>query len=839
MRFFWLIISIVNIFLLTACRDSSSKRTSKNQYLHTHWQFCETKDSTWYEATVPGYVHTNLLENHLIPDPFISNNEEKVQWVHKKDWIYQTHFKVKPALLKRNNVRLIFKGLDTYADVYLNDSLLFRSNNMFRPWQKEVKELLREKNKLTVKLHSPLTPKIHSNVPGYVKKLPGYERIFTRKAAFHYGWDWAPRLIPSGIYRPVLLEGWDAAHIENYHLQVGEIDKQKANVKLSLRINAEKNTKAAFHFLINSQNYSRKLKLKKGIHDYSISFHITEPSLWWVHNLGKPHLYKLEGALVVQRKVADSLNMKLGLRKVRLVQQKDEAGETFYFSLNGKRVFMKGANYVPQDVFLSRVDSSDYQKLIQQILDANMNMIRVWGGGIYEKELFYDLCDQNGILVWQDFMFANAMYCANGEFLQNIQKEAEYQVQRLRNHPCIALWCGNNEIDEAWHNWGWSNPFNTKDSARIWKDYQKIFHELLPEIVQQYHPGTDYVSSSPAFGRGDKRSLFQGDSHYWGVWHDGYDFSVFDSVTGRFMSEYGFQGFPPLQFIRKFSNKEKINLNSKTITNHQKHSRGMSIIRDYMKNYYPVPEKPEDFIYVSQLLQAGGIVKGIEAHRRKKPYCMGTLYWQLNDCWPAISWSSVDYYDNWKALHYKAREAYKNIIISVKRKKDQLHIHLINDKFKEVKGHLQSKLTDFEGNTLWQENNKVTLNADTSIIVLSRDIEKILKDHGSEKVVLVNEFITGEKLEDRDFYYFTQPKNLKLNHPEIKQQTEQKGKNITITLTCSSLAKDVYLKTPGMGHFSNNFFDMLPGRKYRISLYSPQNSYKKIEIKCLNYLLNK
>ena len=839
MRIIILIISIINLSVFTSCKETLNENIKETQYLHTNWEFRQADDTCWYKAEIPGYVHTDLLRNNLIPDPFIENNEKKVQWVHQKDWVYQTQFKVKPTLLEKNNVRLIFKGLDTYADIFLNDSLLFKANNMFIPWQKEVKKLLKEENTLTVKLHSPLDYANNSDEPAFVKKLPGNERIFTRKAAFHYGWDWAPRLIPSGIYRPVLLEGWDAARLENYHLQVGKTNKQQANVKLYLSINAEKNTKADFQFSIDSNNYSKKLQLKKGIHQYQFSFTIDNPKLWWVHNLGEPYLYNLEGALVVKSKVADSLKAKPGLRKIQLVQQKDEAGKTFYFILNGKKVFMKGANYVPQDVFLSRANTNEYKKLIQQVLDANMNMIRVWGGGIYEKELFYDLCDQHGILVWQDFMFANAMYHASDKFLRNIQKEAKYQVQKLRNHPCIALWCGNNEIDEAWHNWGWSNPYNAEDSARIWNDYQKIFHELLPEIVNKNHPGVDYVSSSPAFGRGDKRSLYQGDSHYWGVWHDGYDFSVFDSVTGRFMSEYGFQGFPTVQSISKFINKKKISLKSEALTNHQKHSRGMSIIRDYMKNYYPVPENPENFIYVSQLLQAEGIVKGIEAHRRKKPYCMGTLYWQLNDCWPAISWASVDYYGKWKALHYKAREAYKNIIISVKRKKDQIQIHLVNVNFKETKGHLHSKLMDFKGNTLWQENRKVTLGTDTSIIVLNRAEEKILKNHDSEKVVLLNEFITGEKVEDQDLYYFTQPKNLKLHQPEIRQQIEQKERSIEITLSSSSLAKDVYLNTPGKGHFSNNFFDMLPGRKYRISLYSTHNSYNKIKIKCLNDLLNK
>ena len=829
MRIIILIISIINLTVFTSCNEYFNKNIPEIQNLDKNWRFKKGNDDCWYKAEVPGYVHTDLLNNNLIPDPYIGDHEKKAKWVYQKDWVYRTHFKAKPALLDKENIRLIFKGLDTYAEVYLNDSLLFQSNNMFIPWNKEVKKLLKKENKLTVHLHSPLSDTVNSNMPAFVEKLPGYERIFTRKAAFHYGWDWAPRLIPSGIYRSVLLEAWDIARIENYHLQIKEIDKKQAQVQLNLSINSNEKTKAKFEFSINSQNYSHKLRLKKGIHKYSISFSIADPTLWWVHNLGDPHLYNLKGALVIKSKVTDSLKAKLGLRKIQLAQQKDKAGKTFYFKLNGKRVFMKGSNYVPQDVFLSRVDTCDYKKLIQQVLDANMNMIRVWGGGIYEKELFYDLCDKFGILVWQDFMFANAMYHADDKFIQNIQKEAEYQVQRLRSHPCIALWCGNNEIDEAWHNWGWSNPFNAEDSTRIWKDYQKIFHELLPEIVQQYHPGADYVSSSPAFGRGDIRSLYQGDSHYWSVWHDGYDFTVFDSVTGRFMSEYGFQGFPPVQSIRKFINKKKISLKSDGLTNHQKHSRGMAIIRNYMKNYYPVPEEPENFVYISQLLQAEGIANGIEAHRRHKPYCMGTLYWQLNDCWPAISWSSVDYYDKWKALHYKAGEALKNIIISTKKEADSVKIWLINDDFKDYKGKLQLRLLDFEGEEIWQKTINIKLEKDTSKQVYARSRKKILQDHIPATVFLETTLqINGDK-SDHDLSYFTAPKHLKLIDPEIDYSLEKKENHFEIELTSNNLAKNVHLSVPYAGNFSKNYFDLLPGEKVKVTFPSerPIEEFRK------------
>ena len=831
-RSFLVILSLV----VYSCQNQGSKSTRIQQNLHSDWQYKQPSDSAWRNASVPGYVMLDLLKDSLITDPFYGNHEKEVQWVHRSEWVYKTTFNSSSELLNKNRIELVFEGLDTYADIYLNDSLILQTNNMFIPWIADVKGLLKEKNELTVKLHDPLQ-QTDSSQPSYFENIPGKERIFTRKAAYHYGWDWAPRLLPMGIYKPVYLRGWNMVRIINSYAKIESLTEAGADINLELIIEAEKDTNAHFQFEVNSKMYSKPLMLKKGKHHYAVPFTIDNPRLWWVHNLGEPNLYKLKGELILNDEVEDTYHTSFGLRKIQLVRRKDAAGESFGFELNGKKVFMKGANYVPQDVFLSRVDSSDYKELIRQVVDANMNMLRVWGGGVYERDIFYDLCDQHGILVWQDFMFANAMYIADEKFVENIRREAEYQVKRLRNHPCLALWCGNNEIDEAWHNWGWSAPFSKKDSASVREDYMHIFHELLPEIVNQHNPGTDYITSSPKFGRGDRRSLSEGDSHYWGVWHDGYDFSVFDSVTGRFMSEYGFQGFPPFSSVRQFIPHEKLTLQSPGIDNHQKHSRGMEIIRDYMSEYYYVPDNLEDFIYVSQLLQAEGIRKGIEAHRRKKPYCMGTLYWQLNDCWPAISWSSVDYYGQWKALHYFAKEAYKNIIISVKEEKDHLIIYLINDDFEKYDGTLQYELLDFEGNVFWNSQKKVELGKDTSQIVESISMNEWPKKYDLSALVFQTKFIADGNQIDNYLYYFTEPRNLQLKHPEIMLKVIKKNGIFEVKLTSNRLAKNVYLSTPLNGSFSNNYFDMLPDSGYKVNF--PANVSKKefensLKVKILN-----
>ena len=413
---------------------------------------------------------------------------------------------------------------------------------------------------------------------------------------------------------------------------------------------------------VNEVNHSEKITLQKGLNSYKTKLSVPDPKLWWPNGMGDQPLYQLDFQIESSNSV-DSQNVIFGIRQIELVQQKDSIGESFYFKINGKPFFAKGANYIPQDNFPSRVPDEKYIQTIQTALDANMNMLRVWGGGIYEKDIFYDLCDQKGILVWQDFMFACTMYPGDSAFIENVRQEAIYQVKRLRNHPSIALWCGNNEVDEGWHNWGWQKALNysASDSTEVWNNYLKIFEKILPEAVSLYSPYTPYIPSSPQNGWGRKESLTHGDAHYWGVWWGAEPFEIYEEKVGRFMSEYGFQGFPDLKTLDSCLLPEDRNLLSPALLNHQKHPRGMELIRTYMELEYKVPDEFEDYAYVSQLVQAYGIKKAIEAHRRAMPRCMGTLYWQLNDCWPVISWSSVDYYNRWKALHYFVRQAYQDV----------------------------------------------------------------------------------------------------------------------------------------------------------------------------------
>lgn len=508
----------------------------EKMYLNNNWKFKQARGVNWYEAEVPGVVHIDLLNNGLIPDPYIGLNERMVQWVDKEDWIYESEFFVRKELLNYDNINLIFEGLDTYADIYLNDSLLFSSDNMFLLWSHDVNGILRNGlNRLKVCFYSPLkidlpkwesyhyklkTPNDQSENGGMFDRKVG---VFARKAGYHYGWDWGPRLVTSGIWRPVYLECWDDIKIEDIYYKQECITKEKAKVRAVINILSDKKVdNADVEVLVsNGQKFVKHQSLINGKNEIIVDIDIKNPRLWWTNGLGEPYLYNFTANVSIDGKITDSKKTRVGLHTIKLKTEKDNVGSSFYFELNGVPVFMKGANYIPCDVFLPKVTDSIYIQTILDAKKANMNMLRVWGGGIYENDIFYDLCDEHGILVWQDFMFACALYPGDKEFLNNVRKEAEYNIIRLRNHPSIALWCGNNECQDAWFTWGWKEEYENIDPAfadKLWSDFKKLYYEVLPDCVSEYSFNVPYRASSPMATSDSHSNLRNGDYHYWGVW---------------------------------------------------------------------------------------------------------------------------------------------------------------------------------------------------------------------------------------------------------------------------------------------------------------------------------
>jgi beta-mannosidase len=515
------------------------------------------------------------------------------------------------------------------------------------------------------------------------------------------------------------------------------------------------------------------------------------------------------------------------------VKKPDTIGKSFYFKLNGKAVFIKGANWVPDDNFLPLLTAQDYKKLIEQAVWANFNMLRVWGGGIYESDDFYNRCDKNGILVWQDFMFACNMYLGDTAFVNNVKHEAIDNIIRLRNHPSIALWCGNNEIDNAWKDWGWQKQlgYTKQDSTEIWNNYLKIFENLLPDLVNKYDGTRDYHPSSPTYGWGHKENFTQGDSHYWGVWWGHEPYEVFNSKIGRFMSEYGFQALPNIKSIKQFTPENQLYIGSESLKTHQKHPTGYQTIDEYLQQYYKPTTNLEDYIYLSQLTQAEGITTAIEAHRRAMPVCMGTLYWQFNDAWPVTSWSSIDYYGRKKALHYFVKQAYKPTIISSIEKNDSINIYVISDK--QTKQNLELKIyyQDFYGKIIFKDSIKITAKNNSFI---AYQIPKKKLQNKKQNSFIYTELYQDSELLDNDFYYFTKPKNLQLPEAEINIEVRNKISYFIVELQSNILVKNIELIANLDGEFSNNFFDLLPNTKKEVRFYKKEKGELKIEYKCLN-----
>lgn len=546
--------------------------------IHSGWQFRQTGTNKWYKAAVPGTVHTDLLKSKLIPDPFFADNESRLEWIDKTDWEYKAVVTVNAKMMSREKIRIIFEGLDTYADVYINNKRVLQADNMFRSWQEDVKALLRPgKNELRIYFHSA-----KNRVDSIAKSrlplvLPDNARVYARKAPFQFGWDWGPKFIGAGIWKPVSLKAFTP----------------------------------------------RRGSTKR-----------TAGARW----------------------------------NVQLVQQKDSIGTSFYFEKDGKPIYIKGANWIPADIFLPSVKKEHYRTLLLMAKEAGMNMLRVWGGGIYEDEHFYDLCDSLGIMVWQDFMFAGGMYPGDEDFFSSVKAETKYQVERLSHHPCIVLWCGNNEIDEAWHHWGWQSQFNLHgaDSVKVWNDYTRLFRDSLREWVNEFDGQRPYVSTSPQYGWGNPMSYTSGDSHYWGVWWGLEGWEKFRTHTGRFVSEWGMQAMPDYSTMQKYTAPSDRQLYSPSVVAHQKANDGFKKLHHYINQYFLDTSKLnrlslEEYTYLTQCLQYYIIKNSLATQMSKQPVNMGTLLWQLNDCWPVTSWSIIDYYKKPKAGYYAVKKAYMDM----------------------------------------------------------------------------------------------------------------------------------------------------------------------------------
>ena len=826
--------------------------------LDGQWVIRNSEKSVEINAQVPGTVFEALIENNKIEEPFYGENEHEMKWVFESNWIYEKKFSLDPEFLEHKTILLRFKGLDTIAEVFLNGEQLGSVDNMFVEYDYNVKSILKQSdNKLVIDFKSPTAKSREILEKTKFKLNTGYAAIpgvpYLRKAQYSFGWDWGPKLPDIGIWKPVEIVGFDDIKINSvFPYTKLEYNKDPLSVRSpadfsTIRVNSVK-LYLEIDFALKIENiqgkdyrikahvkapngeiFVKEIPLSKS--KEIISFDIKNPLLWWTHDLGVPNLYKLEVS-VLKDIILESITQEIGLRDIQLVRKTDRWGETFYFLLNGIPIFGKGANWIPVDSFIPRGKKLGlYLMNLSYAKQANMNMIRVWGGGIYEDDSFYKICDELGLLVWQDFPFACALYPYNVEFIENVEQEAIQNIKRLREHPSLALWCGNNEIEGLWKRMLSISGIveDTKERHKFLIDfYLRIFEEMLPRLIKEFDPTRPYWPSSPSSGFISENLTLRssnnpnaGDSHYWAVWHGNMPFSAYRNFNSRFMSEFGFESFPSLKTIKEFCPIDQYDFNSPIMENHQKNLAGNQKIMDYMEKRFSIPEDFEHQVILSQITQAEAIEYGVEYWRQNRSdyHCMGSLYWQLNDCWPVASWSSLDYYGRWKALHYFAKRFYQPLFASVKEEPNQIEFWVTNDFKKSCDIELEWKILHSDGNPLMKGVYKSEVSPCSSLKLGLEDVSEINK----QQLDLQNNIIfyklyskTGKReLINNGFRLFDAPKFFNLRDPEIVISSgeikENKNPKVQLKLKAKNIALYVNIESDLVDFIaSDNFFSMEP-----------------------------
>ena len=735
------------------------------------WRFRERKrGSKWHDATVPGCVHTDLLAGGLIQDPFHATNELDLQWIEETDWEYEAEFDLPRKLLREEFIELVADGLDTVATVRINGRVVARTENMFIGHRWDVKKLLRPgRNRIGITFESAMRYIRTHRIPHRPREFndPVGRCQVIRKQQCQFGWDWGPRFVTAGVWRDIRLESWSGNRLAG--VRVTQTHNKDGSVGLAFEPElARKDSKAT---LLGSISLN-------GEHVAGISNSksvISDPRKWWPNGHGAQPLYDVE----VEVRSASGATIgvwrrRIGLRTIKLDCSRDKAGERFQFVVNGRPIFAKGANWIPAHSFVAGLGRGDYARDLRSAARANMNMIRVWGGGIYESGHFYDLCDELGLLVWQDFMFACSIYPGDRAFLRSVADEARHQVRRLRHRACLALWCGNNEIAQL--NAGNTGPIDLRKRGKLRRDYDALFHRVLPDAVAAHDGITAYRPSSQWRGtmensvsiagdhsEGEKR----GDTHFWDVWHARRPVKDYEKWRFRFVSEFGMQSYSSPETNRTFSVPGDDNVFGPAMENHQKNAAGNQIILDYISRLYRFPNSQDALIYLSQINQARCLQVGVEHYRRTMPHCMGALYWQLNDCWPAASWSSIEFTGRWRALHHLARRFFAPAIASAHvpgdeaygignyRRSSVRHVHLytVSDLPRTTVGELRWHLFRIDEVVVMSGRKRVTLQYGESIHQKPLDLGRAIERHGRENLHLrIALYIEGRRVSEETVF---------------------------------------------------------------------------------------
>lgn len=818
------ILTIALALLLFSCANYSN---TADQSLNEGWNLQTDTLNIDLQVNVPSVAQSDLFEAGIIPNPYLGKVEQDLQWIPQHHWDYSLTFNVEDAVFEKDNIELVFNGLDTYADVFLNGEKIIHSDNMFLQYSKDVKKLLRkENNELKVHFY-PFDIVRDSLIETYRLRFPEKYAVM-RKCGYQNGWDWAPRYLNIGIWKDVTLHAWSGYDVTSASILTENVADNRAEMRLRLNIKSQKerNVKVSVQFDKEKITVAETL-IKKGDNEIVASFNIENPKLWWPNEMGEQAMttFKVNVEDTNDGTSAAPVTVTTGIRKVELVQEPDSIGKSMFFRINGKDVFAKGANYIPEEMIETWMSKEKTIKLLKECKDYHFNMLRVWGGGIYPPDFFFDACDSLGIMVWEDFMYAGSTYPYSDEFLNNAKEEAIQQVIHYQNHPSLVMWCGNNEVSNGFYDWGWKSSMKWSDADYLEMQHgmDTLFKDILNEVVSHYDGTIPYFPSSPTYGWGHEESLKEGDSHYWGVWWGEYPYEVYLEKVARFNSEYGYQAYPSLSTLKKISPE----LDWNVIDAHQKHARGKHLINSHINKYIDDNNNDDiaQLVYNSQLSQAWGMGLAIEAHRAAKPRSMGTLYWQLNDAWPVISWSSIDYYGNKKALHWKLKELYAPILIGVLPTKDgNFTVYANSDLYREINAQLLINVKDFSGNILktYSENVVIPENGCTH---LSLDFNDFVRELDKNSLFIDMQLIENNNVISERLQYLAYPKDLKLQKTDISPKVNINNDIVTLEFFSNTLVKDVYVESSdNNGVFSDNFFDVKPNEQKVITFKTTEKN---------------
>lgn len=796
----------------------------KQSLTGSSWQFRECGQSPeWLPATVPGCVHKDLLRQKRIPDPFWGANELQLQWIEERDWEYRLQFTATDALLREEVQELVAEGVDTVARVFLNGREVGRTDNMFTGYRWDIAAMLRKgKNELRVIFTSALKY-IRANQSRFKAPVefsdPVGGHTLLRKQPCQFGWDWGPRLVTCGVWLPIYIEAWSGNRIE--HVRVSQNHYSNHDVSLVLKPEMQRAERGLVFKVSVSIDGCEVAAAETLFGNGAFEVPVSDPQLWWPAGLGGQPLYDVTvTAHSPSGAPRGEWKRRIGLRTLALERKPDQWGESFRFVVNGKPVFMKGANWIPTDSFVAGLDRERYARDVRAAAAANFNCLRVWGGGIYESEHFYDLCDELGLMVWQDFMFACTLPPGDAPFLKNVEIEARHQVRRLHHRACVALFCGNNEMVQT-------NGALQKPKYR--RPYEKLFHKLLPKVVRE-ESGFDYWPTSQwrgdwKYGNSDEAGEQRGDTHYWAVWHGRNPVKDYEKWKFRFVAEYGMQSFSSPKVQATYCPPDDNNVFGPIVENHQKNRAGNQIILDYVSRRYRFPKNQDALIYLSQLNQAYSMQVAVEHHRRLAPRCMGTIYWQLNDCWPVASWSSIEYTGNWKTLHHYARRFFAPALVTAhvpgdeytvngnyrRTTVDKVHVHTVCDAVEKQNATVVWELHHIDGRMLDSGRKNAVLRYGESKRQHTLDMHEPMQTHGRDNLIIrLSLMIDGARVSENTVF-LTPPRFIPLQKANTRVQVKRLGSDNRFALT---FASDVFqhcfqFDLAGMDYSaSDNCFDL-------------------------------